>query len=141
MFQGMLVRYLNESANRLTTSIIANHKMQLKAQSGLPSNISPPAWIGEPPRPWPAEEILACRNQLVHLPSLVGGCEHCLPGHATILYAGRLGLRFRFPCWAAGALVERSWANCGPMTRRALPRCKSGLATASRSIRGSRRSL
>ena len=32
--QGMLVRHLNESANRLTTSIIANHKMQLKAQVG-----------------------------------------------------------------------------------------------------------
>ena len=33
--QGTLVRYLNESAKHLTTSIIANHKMQLKAQSGL----------------------------------------------------------------------------------------------------------
>ena len=103
--QGMLVRHLNESANRLTTSIIANHKMQLKAQAGLASEISPPAWLGEPPRPWPAEEVLACRNELVHLPSLVGGCEHCLSGNAAVLHAGGLGLRFRFSCSAARALV------------------------------------
>jgi putative DNA primase/helicase len=77
--QGMLVRHLNESANRLTTSIIGNHKMQLKAQAGLASDISPPAWIADPLRPWAAEEVLACRNELVHLPSLVGGGEHACP--------------------------------------------------------------
>ena len=77
--QGMLVRHLSESASHLTTSVVANHKMHLKARSGLPSQVSPPAWIGEPPQPWPAEEVLACRNELIHLPSLVTGREHaCL---------------------------------------------------------------
>ncbi len=77
--QGMLVRHLSESASRLTTSIIANHKMYLKAQAGLPSHVGPPAWLGEPPRTWPAEEILACRNQLIHLPSLVTNAEYFCP--------------------------------------------------------------
>ena len=77
--QGMLVRYLSESASHLTTSVVANHKMHLKARSGLPSQVSPPAWLGEPPQPWPAEEILASRNELVHLPSLVANTEHSCP--------------------------------------------------------------
>jgi putative DNA primase/helicase len=92
--QGLLVRHLSESANRLTTSIIANHKMYLKAQSGLPNRISPPAWLGEPPRMWPAEEVLACRNQLVHLPSLVGNAEYACP--ATPRFFTPVALDYNF---------------------------------------------
>ena len=105
--QGLLVRYLNESANRLTTSIIANHKMQLRAQSGLASDIGPPAWLGEePPRQWPAEEVLACRNELVHLPSLVGGCEHCCP--ATPRFFTPVALDYDFDAHAG-----RRASGCG----------------------------
>jgi putative DNA primase/helicase len=72
----MLIRHLNGSADRLTTFIIGNHMMQLRAQSGLSSDVGSPAWLGEAPRLWPAEEILACRNQLIHLPSLVTNAEY-----------------------------------------------------------------
>jgi putative DNA primase/helicase len=92
--QGMLVRHLSESASHLTTSVVANHKMHLKAQSALPSQVSPPAWLGEPTRPWPAEEVLACRNELVYLPSLVDGGEHCCP--ATPRFFTPVALNYDF---------------------------------------------
>ena len=41
----------------------------------LPGRIEPPAWIGDKPGPWPADEVLAAKNGLVHIPSLVAGAE------------------------------------------------------------------
>jgi len=40
----------------------------LQALAYLPSTVSPPGWIGEGPG-LPADEILSCRNGLLHLPS------------------------------------------------------------------------
>lgn len=66
---GKLVERLNESACNLTRSIVANHMMQMEAQTMLSGHIDAPAWLGDKPGPWPANEVLACRNGLVHLPS------------------------------------------------------------------------
>ena len=38
----------------------------------LPSKVEAPAWL-EGDVPFPASETLACRNGLIHLPSLVAG--------------------------------------------------------------------
>ena len=77
--QGILVRHLNDSTFGLTTHITGNHMMQLRAQASLPDTVSPPAWIGGPPRNWPDNEILACPSGLVHLPSLVRNQEFFCP--------------------------------------------------------------
>lgn len=77
--QGTLVRYLNQSAYGLTTHIVANHMMQLRAQASLSGDVSPPAWIAARPREWKAHEILACPDRLIHLPSLVSNQEYSIP--------------------------------------------------------------
>ena len=105
--QGRLVRHLNESATDLTTFVISNHMMQLRAQTDLPSHVTPPAWIGggEPPT-WPADEILACHNQLIHLPSLVGGREYSQP--ATPRFFTPVALDYDFNL---GAEPPRRWLD------------------------------
>src|SRR5262249_31667979 len=44
----------------------------------LPGHIEAPAWL-DGDGPFPAAEILACRNALVHLPSLVAGNNYFTP--------------------------------------------------------------
>lgn len=72
-----LIRRVNRTHYALTTSITNNCMDQLRAQSILPSTIEAPAWIVERPVDWPADEILATRNELIHLPSLVAGVPNC----------------------------------------------------------------
>ena len=67
--RGMLVRWLNRSFSALNTGIVGNHLDQLKAQAGIPFATEPPAWMGT--APWPADEMLAAQNGLIHLPSFV----------------------------------------------------------------------
>ena len=75
-----VVRRINQTHYALTTSITNNCLEQLRAQAILPGMIEMPAWIGQPPNAWPADELLATRNQLVHLPSLAAGqADYCAP--------------------------------------------------------------
>jgi putative DNA primase/helicase len=73
--RGHLIRFLNSNFYKLAAGMTSNVMDQLKAQAMLPARIVAPAWIGDPPVPWPPEEVLVTRNALVHLPSLVGGQE------------------------------------------------------------------
>jgi putative DNA primase/helicase len=66
-----VIRRINRTNFAVTTSITSNLMDQLRAQAILPSAIESPAWIVQTPTDWPADELLATRNQLVHLPSLV----------------------------------------------------------------------
>ena len=127
--QGMLVRHLSESASHLTTSVVANHKMHLKARSGLPSQVSPPAWLSDPPRTWPAEEILACRNELVHLPSLVTGGEHFCPATPSFFTPAALDYDFDVHARPPEHWL-RSLNQLWPDDLRVSPRFKIGLGTA-----------
>ncbi|HEX4143768.1 MAG TPA: phage/plasmid primase, P4 family [Pirellulales bacterium] len=68
-----VIRRINRTHCGLTTSITNNCIDQLRAQSLLPGRVEVPAWIDEPPIDWPADELLAARNCLIHLPSLVAG--------------------------------------------------------------------
>lgn len=92
--QGVLVRHLNDVATSLTMSILSNHMMQLRAQANLPDNISPPAWLGRSPCPWPVSEVLACKNQLIHLPSLI--TNHAYSRPATPLFFTPVALDYDF---------------------------------------------
>ncbi|MEY4967244.1 MAG: hypothetical protein RL274_2827, partial [Pseudomonadota bacterium] len=46
---------------------VAELQAALKAVTNLPSEISPPAWLQNDARKFPADEIVACANGLLHL--------------------------------------------------------------------------
>ena len=62
-------------ARKVTTRLTADVHHALASLSLLPSTLTPPAWLGEPEYrpPFPAADVLACRNALVHLPGVDGG--------------------------------------------------------------------
>ena len=49
------------------------------------SAVEPPAWLGSDSPTWPPHEILAGRNGLVHLPSLIAGRESFAPPTPRLL--------------------------------------------------------
>lgn len=80
--RSKMIVYLNERFRKLTMTATSNALDQLKAQSILPSDIEPPAWIGEAPTfkgtagAWDASDCLVAKNGIVHLQNLVGGDEY-----------------------------------------------------------------
>jgi predicted small metal-binding protein len=63
--RGDVVRHINTTHFKLTTSITNNLLDQMRAQTILPSSIDPPTWIAEPPTDWPADELLATQSDNV----------------------------------------------------------------------------
>ncbi len=63
---------------KVTGRMIADVAHVLISLTTLPSRTEAPAWIDRR-ESFPASEILACRNGLIHLPSLVAGKEHFTP--------------------------------------------------------------
>jgi putative DNA primase/helicase len=64
------------STRKVTTRLVADALQALRSATLIPSAVSPPAWLnGE--GPFAAGEVLAAKNGLVHLPSLLQGRE-CL---------------------------------------------------------------
>lgn len=72
---GETTLQLNKRYFGLRSSHVADVVMQLRAQALLSSSIESPAWLANP-KPWPAKEVLATRNALVHLPSYADGIAH-----------------------------------------------------------------
>jgi putative DNA primase/helicase len=64
-----------EATGRVTTRLIADVTQALAGVCLLPSSVERPAWLNPNPE-WDAAEMLACKNGLVHLPSLVAGKDH-----------------------------------------------------------------
>jgi putative DNA primase/helicase len=65
-------------ARPVIRSLIDNVRLALLSETHLPSMVKQPSWLGLPPA-WPATEMLAVQNGLVHLPSLIAGKEFLLP--------------------------------------------------------------
>ena len=63
---------------KVTARLIADVAHALASLTVLPSRTETPAWI-DGDAPFPAAEILACRNGLIHLPSLVANKPHFIP--------------------------------------------------------------
>jgi putative DNA primase/helicase len=61
-------------AQKVTTTLVGNALQALRSETFVPSDIEPPAWLGEE-GPVPAKEVLVARNGLVHLPTLMEGRE------------------------------------------------------------------
>ncbi len=60
---------------KVTGRLVADVAHALASETVLPSRVETPEWL-EGAGPFPAAEMLACRNGLVHLPSLVAGKQH-----------------------------------------------------------------
>jgi putative DNA primase/helicase len=73
--RGKLIEHLDDKFSKLNASATNNVLDCVKAKCRLSHLIESPAWIGDHPGPWPADEILATKNALVHLPSLIDGKE------------------------------------------------------------------
>jgi putative DNA primase/helicase len=56
-------------ARRVTGRLISDVLHALAGETILPSGTEPPAWL-QAPAPFPADEVLACRNTLLYLPTL-----------------------------------------------------------------------
>jgi putative DNA primase/helicase len=63
-------------AQKVTRTLISDVAHALASETLVPSLIEAPAWL-DGDRPFPAEDILACRNRLVHLPSFVANKKDC----------------------------------------------------------------
>ncbi len=65
-------------ARKVTTRLTSDVQHALASLALLPSTLETPAWIGEPEfrAPFPAAEVLACHNALVHLPGVSIGQDY-----------------------------------------------------------------
>jgi len=106
--RASLIRYVNNFASRLSSSVVNNLVDQVKAQSILDGRNEPPAWIAEPPadawvgegpdaKPWPEDEILVTKSSLIHLPSLAAGKPRStVPATPRFFSTSALDFDFRF---------------------------------------------
>lgn len=81
------------AARKVTTALVNNTLQALTGMSLLPAPAEPPTWLGGP-APFPAEEVLAAGNGLVHLPSLVAGKPCFLPPLMTFFTLNALDYAF-----------------------------------------------
>lgn len=106
--RASLIRYVNNFASRLSSSVVNNLMDQVKAQSILDGRNEPPAWIAKPPadawvgegpdaKPWPEDEILVTKSSLIHLPSLAAGKPRStVPATPRFFSTSALDFDFRF---------------------------------------------
>jgi putative DNA primase/helicase len=66
-----VVNRMNERWLDVKARIVSDVMEHLRAKAMAPSSFEPPTWRGKPPHGWPADECLATKNSIVHLPSLV----------------------------------------------------------------------
>jgi putative DNA primase/helicase len=78
---------------QVTTSLTGNILQALKDIALLPGSVAQPAWVGGE-GPFPADEVLACKNGLVHLPSFARGAGCFIP--ATPLFFNAAVLPYEF---------------------------------------------
>jgi len=93
--RGYLVEFLNKRYFKVGRSALSNCMMQLEAQSLLPSTTEPPVWLAPVKGShWRPQELLVCRNMIVHLPSLFSGGEYSVPPTPALFTTA--GLDFNF---------------------------------------------
>lgn len=70
--RGRVVEALNRKAVGVTTATTANVLAQVQSMAMLAGDLDPPRWLAGD-KTWPTDEVLAARNGLFHLPSIVDG--------------------------------------------------------------------
>ncbi len=78
---------------KVTRGLLNNVVQALESLTLLPGSMEQPAWLGDK-KPFPADEVLATRSGLIHLPSLIQSDAKPLP--PTPLYFSRNALQFGY---------------------------------------------
>ena len=99
-----LVKYLDSIAVGLTSNVTGNVLDVLKAKAILSGRTEPPTWIGDKSGPWPADEVLAAKNGLVHIPSLVAEGSYTIPPTPRFFTTNALDYEFN-----AAAPEPKNW--------------------------------
>jgi putative DNA primase/helicase len=81
-------------ARKVTGRLISDVAQALAGQVLLPGTVKQPAWV-EGAEPFPADELLVCKNGLVHLPSYVAGRPYRHPLTPRLFTANALSYDFR----------------------------------------------
>jgi hypothetical protein len=68
-------------ARNVTAKLTSDVRHALASLTLLPSAVEAPAWLcpADSPAPFPAADVLACRNALVHLPGIANGANYVTP--------------------------------------------------------------
>jgi putative DNA primase/helicase len=101
------------TVRKVTGRMIADVAHALASLTVLPSWVEPPAWIAGD-GPFPAAEVLACRNGLVHLPSLVADKAHFVPPTPRFFSRNCLDFDFRLDAPRPAAWLDflaRLWPD------------------------------
>ena len=72
--RAMIANHLNLNYSMVGTSEVSNTLEQVRAKSLLSSRVQPPTWL-KPHDKWVAEDVVATKNAVVHLPSFVAKVE------------------------------------------------------------------
>lgn len=77
--------------SRVTRNLVSDVLQALKSECGLPSSLNPPAWLDCGP---PAGELVAARNGVIHLPSLVAEKDCFTPSTPRFFTFNRIDYDF-----------------------------------------------
>jgi putative DNA primase/helicase len=89
-----LVQHTNQRLCMLRKGDVSNFMLQLEAQAAIAPAIEPPCWLGSPPRDWQPTEIIACKNQIIHLPSLVQRRDFAIPATPQLFTPAAIDIDF-----------------------------------------------
>jgi putative DNA primase/helicase len=105
-------------ALKVTSGLIRDVTQALQSLCLVPGEVEQPAWLdaAKEQAPYPAEEVLACKNSLVHLPGLVAGNVESSLRPPTPLFFSSAALDYSFDphapapdCWLA--FLDQIWPN------------------------------
>jgi len=96
--QAELTRFLNQKYSKIGRHALSNVLAQIEAQAILSARIEPPIWLGKVPgADWPCYELVVARNEIVHLPSLIGGKPYSVPPTPALFNVSALDTTFIDP--------------------------------------------
>jgi putative DNA primase/helicase len=112
--EANVVTFLNKRRSKLETRHLSNAMMQLRSQAVLPAEIESPSWLDGQDNDWPAEEVIACKNQIIHVPSLVTNQPYSRPATPRFFTVAALDFDFNVNAqrpvrWLE--FLEQLWPN------------------------------
>ncbi|HMO86970.1 MAG TPA: phage/plasmid primase, P4 family, partial [Lacipirellulaceae bacterium] len=73
--RGEVAKHISNNWSDVKSRYVSDVMEHVRAKAMLPSAIEQPAWLGDAPHGWAAEDCLATRDAIVHLPSLAAQRE------------------------------------------------------------------
>ena len=112
--RGNLIKHLDGRFSKLSMTATSNVMDTAKAKAMIGNSIDPPTWFGDKSGLWPADEVLAARNDLVHLPSLIAGKDYSMPATPRFFTISALDYDFKIDAsepkeWLE--FINQLWAN------------------------------